>query len=36
MATRDIQTVMGFVPHVDRIRPLVILGREAIPAAALV
>lgn len=29
-----IQTVMGFVPHVDRITPLEILGREVIPAVA--
>lgn len=34
MAGMGIQTVIGFVPHVDRITPLEILGREVIPAIA--
>jgi F420-dependent oxidoreductase-like protein len=34
MAGMGIQTVIGFVPHVDRITPLEILGREVIPAVA--
>jgi hypothetical protein len=29
-----IETVYGFVPGVDRIRPLEIMGREVIPTAA--
>jgi F420-dependent oxidoreductase-like protein len=29
-----IETVIGFVPHVDRITPLEVIGREVIPAAA--
>jgi F420-dependent oxidoreductase-like protein len=29
-----IETVIGFVPHVDRITPLKVIGREVIPAAA--
>ena len=32
LAGMGIQTVIGFVPHVDRITPLEILGREVIPA----
>ncbi|HEX9056331.1 MAG TPA: LLM class F420-dependent oxidoreductase [Ktedonobacterales bacterium] len=34
LAGMGIQTVIGFVPHVDRITPLEVLGREVIPAAA--
>jgi F420-dependent oxidoreductase-like protein len=34
MAGMGIQTVIGFVPHVDRITPLEIMGREVIPAVA--
>ena len=34
MARMGIQTVIGFVPHVDRITPLEIIGREVIPAVA--
>jgi F420-dependent oxidoreductase-like protein len=34
MAGMGIQTVIGFVPHVDRLTPLERLGREAIPAVA--
>ena len=34
MAGMGIQTVMGFVPRVDQITPLEILGREVIPAVA--
>jgi F420-dependent oxidoreductase-like protein len=34
LAGMGIQTVIGFVPHVDRITPLEILGREVIPAVA--
>jgi F420-dependent oxidoreductase-like protein len=34
MASMGIQTVIGFVPHVDRITPLEIIGREVIPAIA--
>lgn len=34
LAGMGIQTVIGFVPHVDRITPLEILGREVIPAIA--
>ena len=34
LAGMGIQTVIGFVPHVDRIAPLEIMGREVIPAAA--
>ncbi len=34
LAGMGIQTVIGFVPHVDRITPLEILGREVIPALA--
>jgi hypothetical protein len=30
----DIQTVIGFVPHVDRITPLEVIGREVIPTVA--
>ncbi len=29
-----IQTVIGFVPHVDRIKPLETIGREVIPAVS--
>jgi hypothetical protein len=29
-----IETVIGFVPGVDRISPLEIIGREVIPVAA--
>jgi hypothetical protein len=29
-----IQTVYGAVPHVDRITPLEVIGREVIPAVA--
>jgi F420-dependent oxidoreductase-like protein len=32
LAGMGIQTVIGFVPHVDRLTPLEILGREVIPA----
>ena len=34
LASMGIQTVIGFVPHVDRIRPLETLGREVVPAVA--
>ncbi len=34
LAGLGIQTVFGAVPHVDRITPLAVLGREAIPAVA--
>jgi F420-dependent oxidoreductase-like protein len=34
LASMGIQTVIGFVPHVDRITPLEIVGREVIPAVA--
>ncbi len=34
MASMGIQTVIGFVPHVDRITPLEVLGRDVIPAVA--
>ncbi len=34
LADMGIQTVIGFVPHVDRITPLEILGRKVIPAVA--
>ena len=34
MAGMGIQTVIGFVPHVDQITPLEALGREVIPAVA--
>jgi F420-dependent oxidoreductase-like protein len=34
LAGMGIQTVIGFVPQVERIRPLEILGREVIPAVA--
>jgi F420-dependent oxidoreductase-like protein len=34
LASMGIQTVIGFVPGVDRITPLEILGREVIPAVA--
>jgi F420-dependent oxidoreductase-like protein len=34
MASMGAQTVIGFVPHVDRITPLEILGREVIPVIA--
>jgi hypothetical protein len=29
-----IETVIGVVPHVDRITPLEVIGREVIPAVA--
>jgi hypothetical protein len=31
MAGMGVQTVIGFVPHVDRITPLEIVGREVSP-----
>jgi len=34
LAGMGVQTVIGFVPHIDRITPLEILGREVIPAVA--
>ena len=34
LASMGIQTVIGFVPHVDRITPLEVLGRAVIPAEA--
>jgi F420-dependent oxidoreductase-like protein len=34
LASMGIQTVIGFVPHIDRITPLEILGRQVIPAVA--
>lgn len=34
LASMGIQTVLGFVPGVDRVTPLEILGREVIPAIA--
>jgi F420-dependent oxidoreductase-like protein len=34
LASTGIQTVIGFVPHMDRITPLEIMGREVIPAVA--
>jgi hypothetical protein len=34
MAGMGIQTVIGYVPQVDRITPLEVLGRKVIPAVA--
>jgi F420-dependent oxidoreductase-like protein len=34
LADMGIQTVIGVVPHVDRIMPLEVIGREVIPAVA--
>jgi alkanesulfonate monooxygenase SsuD/methylene tetrahydromethanopterin reductase-like flavin-dependent oxidoreductase (luciferase family) len=34
LAGMGIQTVIGFVPHVGRITPLEVIGREVIPAVA--
>lgn len=34
LAGMGIDTVIGFVPHVDRLAPLEIIGREVIPAVA--
>jgi F420-dependent oxidoreductase-like protein len=34
LAGMGIQTVIGFVPHVDRITPLEVIGREVIPNVA--
>jgi hypothetical protein len=34
LASMGIQTVLGAVPHVYRIRPLEVIGREVIPAIA--
>jgi alkanesulfonate monooxygenase SsuD/methylene tetrahydromethanopterin reductase-like flavin-dependent oxidoreductase (luciferase family) len=34
LASTGVQTVIGVVPHVDRITPLEIIGREVIPAVA--
>ena len=34
LAEMGIQTVLGVVPHVDRIEPLEIIGREVITAVA--
>jgi alkanesulfonate monooxygenase len=34
LAGMGIQTVIGSVPHVDRIKPLEIVGEKVIPAAA--
>ena len=34
LADMGIQTVMGFVPHVHRITPLEVIGREVIPTVA--
>jgi F420-dependent oxidoreductase-like protein len=34
LAGMGIQTVTGFVPHIDRLAPLEIIGREVIPAVA--
>jgi F420-dependent oxidoreductase-like protein len=34
LADMEIETVIGFVPNVDRIEPLEIIGREIIPAVA--
>ena len=34
LADMGIETVIGFVPNVDRITPLEVLGREVIPAVA--
>lgn len=34
LAGMGIQTVTGFVPHIDRLAPLEIIGREVIPAIA--
>jgi F420-dependent oxidoreductase-like protein len=34
LASMGVQTVIGVVPHVDRITPLEIIGREVIPALA--
>jgi hypothetical protein len=34
LAGMGIQTVLGVVPHVDRVKPLEIIGQEVIPAVA--
>jgi len=34
LASMGIQTVLGVVPHVYRITPLEIIGREVLPAVA--
>jgi alkanesulfonate monooxygenase SsuD/methylene tetrahydromethanopterin reductase-like flavin-dependent oxidoreductase (luciferase family) len=34
LASMNIQTVFGAVPHVDRITPLELIGREVIPVLA--
>ena len=34
LAGMEIETVIGFVPNVDRITPLEVIGREVIPAVA--
>ena len=34
LSSMGIQTVIGFVPHVDRITPLQVIGREVIPSVA--
>jgi alkanesulfonate monooxygenase SsuD/methylene tetrahydromethanopterin reductase-like flavin-dependent oxidoreductase (luciferase family) len=34
LASMGIQTVYGAVPHVERIRPLEVIGRDVIPAVA--
>jgi alkanesulfonate monooxygenase SsuD/methylene tetrahydromethanopterin reductase-like flavin-dependent oxidoreductase (luciferase family) len=34
LASMGVQTVFGAVPHVDRIAPLEVIGREVIPAVS--
>ena len=34
LSDMGVETVIGFVPHVDRITPLQIIGREVIPTVA--
>jgi len=34
LASMGIQTVLGVIPHVDRITPLEVIGREVLPAVA--
>jgi hypothetical protein len=34
LSSMGVETVIGFVPHVDRITPLQIIGREVIPNVA--
>jgi hypothetical protein len=34
LASMGMHTVLGVVPHVDRITPLEVIGREVLPAGA--